>query len=184
MRDHVKEMINEATREPNQDLIHGAILIAKLIATCIENLKNQGFYYIQGEQVETGYLYDEFLGELSIILMKENGETDGKNQNDNKEDNINEPKNEAKVGRKRPRRSRKTYIVIEQQSLDKSQLDAEFVYPFLQTDSELFLSECSLSDNLNRFDDELFDFPFGKDECDTRDALEDDRVDDHVLKKN
>lgn len=45
MRDHVKELINETTKDSNQELNHGTILIAKLIAICIENLKKQGLLY-------------------------------------------------------------------------------------------------------------------------------------------
>src|SRR3954454_681599 len=161
MRDHVKELINEAIQGPNQDLNHGAILIAKLIAICIENLKKQGFYYIQGDQI--GYLYDESLKELSVV---KEGENDG-----NKDDGP------TKVGRKRPRRSKKADVVIEQPS-DKSNHNVEFVYPFLQADLEDALSECSLSDDFNYFDDGLFDFPFGKDERATFATA----VDDHVSK--
>ena len=45
--------------------------------------------------------------------------------------------------------------------MDESKRNAEFIYPFLQTDSECSLNEDF--DSFDCFDDELFDFPFGKD---------------------
>lgn len=56
----------------------------------------------------------------------------------------------------------------------KSKCNAESIYPFLETDLEPFLSESSLKDENNHFDEDLFDFfsekmilPI-KNECNTR----------------
>ncbi|CAI2173108.1 6062_t:CDS:2 [Funneliformis geosporum] len=169
MRDHVRQLINEATQEPEQDLFHGAILISKLITICIENLKRQGFHYIQGDRTEIGYLYDELSKELTVIFMKQNdiknGESDGKKQKGfpKGDKTIHTNNNESLIKQqKRLKRRKKAEIVVEQ-PLDESKRNAEFLYPFSQPNLEPFFSEPS-SDEYNRFDDNLFDFPFGKDE--------------------
>ncbi|CAG8492216.1 14792_t:CDS:1 [Funneliformis mosseae] len=176
MRDHVKHLINKATQDPEQDLFYGAILISKLITICIENLKGQGFHYVQGDRAEIGYLYDELSKELTIIFMKQN---DIKNRQSEKQKGnpkgditIHNNKNEELLQQqKRLKRGKMAEIVIEQ-PLDESKRNAEFLHPFSQSNFESFLSESS-SDEFNRFDDNLFDFPFGMDEkCDTKSTVD------------
>ncbi|CAG8443228.1 6203_t:CDS:1 [Funneliformis caledonium] len=176
MRDHVKHLINKATQDPEQDLFHGAILISKLITICIENLKGQGFHYVQGDRAEIGYLYDELSKELTIIFMKQNdiknGQSEKQKGNPKGDITIHNNKNEELLQQqKRLKRGKMAEIVIEQ-PLDESKRNAEFLHPFSQSNFESFLSESS-SDEFNRFDDNLFDFPFGKDEkCDTKSTVD------------
>src|SRR5688572_17576627 len=141
MRDHVKKLINEAAQDPNQDLFDGAILISKLIIICIENLKKQGFHYVQGDHTEMGYLYDELSKELSIVFMKqndiENGQVDSKNPKKIRKGDDTKHVRYNRTNNKRPRRGKRTDIVTEQ-PLDESRRNAEFIYPFLQPNLEVF----------------------------------------------